>query len=137
MEKLFHFDTLAETYKADACVVSCYDARFDLVLKKFLKRRGLNLIDHVKVAGSVKGMVSPGNAADREFLLRMIAISRRLHHSSLVVMTGHEDCGAYGGAGADVITADLAKAREVLLAAEPSLTVECYFAAFDGVYRVE
>ena len=136
MEKLFHFDTPQATYKADACVVSCYDARFELLLKKFLKRRGFNLVDHLKIAGSVKGMASPDNETDREFLLRMIAISKRLHHPDLVVMVGHNDCGAYGAAGADVIAADLVRAREVLRAADPSLPVECYFSDFDGMYWV-
>jgi len=136
MKKLFHFDTAAEHYKADACVVSCYDARFDLVLRKFLKRRGLNLVDHLKIAGSIKGMASPDNESDREFLLRMIRISMRLHRPDLVVMVGHADCGAYGGAGADSIAADLSRAREVMRSAEPSLPVECYFADFDGIYSV-
>jgi len=137
MEKLFHFDTAAEHYKADACVVSCYDARFDLVLRKFLKRRGLTLVDHLKIAGSAKGIASPENESDRDFLLRMIRISVRLHRPELLVMVGHADCGAYAGAGADVIAADLARAHEVVRGSEPSIPVECYFAAFDGVYRID
>ena len=137
MEKIFHFDTPEEHYQADACVVSCYDARFDAVLRKFLKRRGLGVVDHLKVAGSVKGMAAPENESDREFLLRMIRISKRLHRPDVVLMVGHQDCGAYGGAGPDVIAADLLRARDVLRAAEPDLPVECYFTAFDGVYRVE
>jgi hypothetical protein len=43
MEKPFHFDTPSEIYQAGACVISCCDARFDLVLRKLLKRRGLAL----------------------------------------------------------------------------------------------
>ena len=34
------------------------------------------------------------------------------------------------------IVADVVRAAQVLLAAEPSLAVECYFIDFDGVYRV-
>jgi carbonic anhydrase len=136
MEKLFHFDTSPEVYKADACVVSCYDARFELVLRKFLKRRGLGLVDHLKIAGSVKGMASPDNEADREFMLRMIRISRRLHNPELVVMVGHNDCGAYGSTGPDVIAEDLRTAAKILRAAEPTLAVEIYFADFDGMYTV-
>jgi hypothetical protein len=136
MEKIFHFDTPPESYKADACVVSCYDARFELVLKKFLKKRGLGLVDHLKIAGSVKGMASPENETDREFMIRMIRISKRLHNPDLVVMVSHNDCGAYGAAGSDVIAADLIRAREVMRSAEPSMPVECYLAAFDGMYRI-
>jgi hypothetical protein len=137
MEKIFHFDTPPEPYKADACVVSCYDARFELVLKKFLKRRGLGLVDHLKIAGSVKGMASPENQSDPEFMLRMIRISMRLHNPDLVVMVSHNDCGAYGAAGPDVIAADLRRARSIMLAAEPKMPVECYLADFDGMYLVK
>ena len=136
MEKLFHFDTPPEVYKADACVVSCYDARFELVLRKFLKRRGLGLVDHLKIAGSVKGLASPEHEADREFMLRMIRISMRLHGPQLIVMVGHVDCGAYGDAGPETIAADLRVAAQIVRAAEPSMAVECYFADFDGMYRV-
>jgi hypothetical protein len=136
MEKLFHFDTPPEVYKADACVISCYDARFDLVLRKFSKRRSLFLVDHLKIAGSVKGLASPDHEADREFMLRMIRISMRLHRPPLVVMVGHNDCGAYGGAPPEAVIADLRRAAQVVRAAEPSMQVECYFADFDGMYRV-
>jgi len=136
MEKLFHFDTPSEVYKADACVVSCYDARFELVLRKFVKRRGLGLVDHLKIAGSVKGLASPEHEADREFMLRMIRISMRLHQPKLVVMVGHADCGAYGDAPPETIADDLRVAQQIVRAAEPSMDVECYFAGFDGMYRV-
>jgi hypothetical protein len=136
MEKLFHFDTPPEVYKADACVISCYDARFELVLRKFLKRRGLSLVDHLKIAGSVKGLASPDHEADREFMLRMIAISKRLHRPELVVMVGHNECGAYGGAPPEVVLADMRVAAQVVRDADPSLQVESYFADFDGMYRV-
>ena len=45
MKKLLHFDCPREVYQADACVVTCYDARFDAAIRKFLKRRGLALFD--------------------------------------------------------------------------------------------
>ena len=136
MEKLFHFDTPPEVYKADACVISCYDARFELVLRKFLKRRGLTLVDHLEIAGSIKGLASPDHEADREFMLRMIAISKRLHRPELVVMVGHNECGAYGGAPPEVVLADMRVAAQVVRDADPSLQVESYFADFDGMYRV-
>lgn len=137
MEKLFHFDSPPQEYRADACVVSCYDARFELVVRKFLKRRGLVVVDHLKIAGSVKSLAWPGQAADREFVLRMIRISMRLHQSRLVVMVGHNECGAYDGAPPETIVADLLLAAQIVRAEEPSLAVECYFADFDGMYRVD
>ena len=136
MQKLFHFDSPQEVYKADACVISCYDARFDLAVRKFLKRCGVVTYDHVKIAGSAKSLAAPECASDRDFVLRMIRTSAKLHHSGRALIIGHNECGAYGGASPDVIAADVVRGAEVLRASEPAMTVECYFADFDGVYRI-
>ena len=136
MDKLFHFDSPPDHYTADACVISCYDARFDLATRKFLKRRGIVTYDQIKIAGSCKALAAPECDADRDFVLRMVRTSMRLHGTGLVLLVGHNECGAYSGAGADIITADVLKAAEALRAAEPSLSVECYFADFDGIYRI-
>jgi len=136
MDKLFHFDSPQEVYTADACVISCFDARFDVAVRKFLKRRGIVIFDHVKIPGSAKSLAAPEYEGDRDFVLRMVRTSMRLHHPARVVILAHNDCGAYPGIPVDVVSADLVRAAQVLLAAEPSLSVECYFADFDGVYSV-
>lgn len=136
MDKLFHFDSPQEVYTADACVISCFDARFDVAVRKFLKRRGIAIFDHVKIPGSAKALAAPECEGDRDFVLRMVRTSMRLHRSARVVILAHNDCGAYPGIAVDEIVADVARAAQVLLAAEPSLAVECYFADFDGVYRI-
>ena len=136
MVKRFHFDSPREVYTADSCVISCFDARFDAALRKFLKRRGIAICDQVKIPGSIKSLADPQFDSDRDFVLRMVRTSMRLHRSPLVLMFAHNDCGAYPGASTDAIAADLPKAAQMLLAAEPCLTVECYFLDFDGVYRI-
>lgn len=136
MEKLFHFDCPREVYTADACVISCFDARFDLAIRKFLKRRGIVTFDHVKIPGSAKSLAAPECEGDRDFVLRMIRTSIRLHGSPRALILAHSDCGAYPGVPIDIVAADVVRAAGVLLASEPSLTVECYFADFDGVYRI-
>ena len=137
MEKLFHFDSPREIYTADACVISCFDVRFDLAVRKFLKRSGILVYDHVKVPGSAKSLAAPECEADRDFLLRAVRTSIRLHRSARAVIVAHRECGAYEGVPLDVVTADAARAAQVLRAAEPSLAVECYLADFDGVYRID
>lgn len=136
MEKVLHFDAPQEVYQADACVISCFDARFDLTMRKFLKRRGIATYDHVKIPGSAKALADPECPGDRDFVLRMVRTSMRLHRPERALLLGHNDCGAYPGVAPAVVAADLVRAAQVLLAAEPSLAVECYFADFDGVYRV-
>ena len=136
MEKVFHFDSPQEVYQADACVITCYDARFDVATRKFLKRSGIEKYDHIKVPGSAKTLAAPECESDRDFVLRAIRTSMRLHRTSRALLIGHNECGAYGGAPADVIAADTVTAADYLLSQEPSLKVECYFSDFDGIYRI-
>jgi hypothetical protein len=66
----------------------------------------------------------------------MVRTSMRLHGSERVLIVAHGECGAYPRASMETIIADAMRAAEVLRASEPTLAVECYFADFDGVYRV-
>ncbi|HUI53950.1 MAG TPA: carbonic anhydrase [Bryobacteraceae bacterium] len=136
MQKLFHFDCPQEVYHADACVISCIDARFDLAVRKFLKRRGILTFDHVKIPGSAKSLAAPDCEADRDFVLRMVRTSLRLHSADRVLLFAHNECGAYPGIAPDAIAADALKAAEFLRAAEPSVPVDCFFADFDGIYAI-
>ncbi len=136
MEKVFHFDSPQEVYTADACVISCFDARFDQAVKKFLKRRGILVYDHVKIPGSAKALAAPACDAEREFVLAMVRTSRRLHQPARAVIIAHNDCGAYPGIPAETVAADVLRAAEILRASEPDLPIECYFADFDGMYRI-
>jgi hypothetical protein len=136
MEKLFHFDSPLEVYRADACVITCFDARFDVAVRKFLKRRGVVVFDHVEIPGGAKSLAAPECDTDRDFVLRMVRTSMRLHSSERVLMVAHRECGAYPDAPIAVVAADALSAAEFLRAGEPRLTVECYFADFDGVYGI-
>jgi hypothetical protein len=137
MEKLFHFDSPQEVYTADACVISCFDARFGLTIRKFLKRRGIVTFDHVKIPGSAKSLAAPECEGDTDFVLRMIRTSIRLHSPNRALILAHRDCGAYSGVPLETVIDDVVRAAEIIRAREPSLAVECYFTDFDGVYRIQ
>jgi len=136
MQKLFHLDCPREAYQADACVISCFDFRFDLAVRKFLKRRGIAIYDHVKIPGSVKAVVAPDRDSDRDLVLSMVRTSLRLHRPGRLLLFGHNECGAYPGAPVEAIAADVAKAAAYFTNAEPMLTVESFFCDFDGVYSL-
>ena len=136
MQKLFHFDCPREVYQADACIISCFDARFDLAMRKFLKRHAILTYDQIKIPGSAKALATPDVEADRDFVLRMVRVSMRLHRSARIWMFAHSDCGAYPGSPVGTQTADLQAAAQVLQSAEPALAVQCFFADFDGIYSV-
>lgn len=139
MKKVFHFDSTPEVYTADACVITCFDARFDLTIRKFLKRRGIVLFDHVKIPGSAKPLADSQSTGDGECgsIVNAVRTSMRLHRTSRVLIMSHNDCGAYPGVHREVVAADAARAAAFLRGVEPSLEVESYFVDFDGVYCVE
>ena len=41
--KVFHFDSSAEPYVADAAVLCCFDERIRMAVNKFLRKRGILL----------------------------------------------------------------------------------------------
>jgi len=137
MQKAFHFDCPTQVYKADACVLSCFDYRFELAMRKFFRRCGIEAVDHIKIPGSAKALAAPEMETDRDFVLGMVRTSVRLHKPERMLILGHNECGAYAGAGPEVVAADVAKAAEIVRAAGLGLRVECYFCDFDGVYRVD
>lgn len=145
MRKIFHFESPRERYRADALVLWCFDNRFDLVCRKFLKRIGVTQPDPIKVAGGPKSLASPERHFDREFVLEQMRKSIRLHDTGRVILIMHSDCGAYGGlatfrgdVAAEVAhhSAELERAAEVLHLLLPELKVDCFFVDFEGVWEV-
>ena len=143
MEKLFHFDAPRDKYQCDAAVVWCFDNRFEVGFRKFLKRIGVRNSDPIKIAGGAKCLASPDRESDREFVLEQIRKSMRLHGARRVVLMLHSDCGAYGGLerfGGDAaverahMKSEMLRARTNLAAAIPELEVDGYFVDFEGVW---
>jgi hypothetical protein len=146
VNKVFHFDAPREKYHCDATIVWCFDNRFELGFRKFLKRIGVVNSDPIKVAGGAKCLASPEQESEREFVLEQIRKSIRLHGTKRAILMLHSDCGAYGGLAAfgndpekerANHRAELTRAAENLARAIPSLAVEGYFVDFEGVWSVE
>jgi hypothetical protein len=147
MRKVFHFDAPREKYQCDAAVIWCFDNRFDLGFRKFLKRIGVANSDPIKIAGGAKSLASPDHERDREFVLEQIRKSIRLHGTRRVILMLHSDCGAYGGladgfggdsrAEAEHHQEELQRAAEFLRKAIPGVEVDAYFVDFEGVWSVE
>jgi carbonic anhydrase len=146
VKKVFHFDSPTEKYRADACVVSCYDARFELATRKFLKKRGIWTTDPLKIAGGAKVFASPAEESARSFALGQVRTSMQLHGTNRLLLMIHSDCGAYGGLQAfgrdeereaENQEIELRNAAEFLTSSVPSIAVECYFLRFNGVWAVE
>lgn len=146
MKKVFHFDAPREKYHCDAAILWCFDNRFELGFRKFLKRIGVLNSDPIKIAGGAKVLASPEHDSDREFVLDQIRKSIRLHGTKLVILMVHSDCGAYGGLGAfhgDAAAEathheeELRRATASLKAAIPDIDVEGFFVDFEGIWDAE
>jgi len=147
MKKVFHFDAPREKYHCDAAILWCFDNRFELGFRKFLKRIGVNSSDPIKIAGGAKCMASPEHETDREFVLEQIRKSMRLHGTRRVILMLHSDCGAYGGLtagfGGDAAAEAMHHERELQLAATnlraaiPGIEVQGYFVDFEGIWDAE
>jgi len=144
MQKVFHFDAPRKPYQCDGAIVWCFDHRFDLGFRKFLKRIGVSSPDSIKIAGGAKVLSSPDRESDREFILDQIRTSIRLHCTRRVILMAHSDCGAYGGltafgndpqAEAARIRDELGRAAAVVSEAISGIQVDGYFVDFEGIWQ--
>jgi carbonic anhydrase len=145
MRKIFHFESPRERYSCDAAIVGCFDNRFELGFRKFLKRNGIVNTDLIKIAGGAKTLASPKQESDRTFLLDQLRTSMRLHDTERVILMVHSDCGAYGGLdggfGGDTHAEARTMKQELNCAADwlrrqiPGLRVDRYFVDFEGVWE--
>jgi len=144
VQKVFHFDAPRNKYHCDAAIVWCFDNRFELGFRKFLKRIGVVNSDPIKIAGGAKCLEAPEHETDREFVLEQIRKSMRLHGTRRVILMLHSDCGAYGGldggfggdakAEATHHERELQRAADALLEAIPGVEVSGYFVDFEGIW---
>jgi hypothetical protein len=146
MKKVFHFDSPREKYHCDAAIVWCFDNRFELGFRKFLKRVGVVNSDPIKIAGGAKCLASPDHEGERTFVIEQIRKSMRLHETRRAILMVHSDCGAYGGldgfggdsrAEATHHLAELKLAAENLRRAIPELDISAYFVDFEGVWEAK
>ncbi|HVN08534.1 MAG TPA: carbonic anhydrase [Patescibacteria group bacterium] len=147
MKKAFRSWAPRESYRCDAAVVWCFDNRFELGLRKFLKRLGILNPDAIKVAGGAKCLASPEQELEREFVLDQIRKSMRLHGTTRVILMVHSDCGAYGGlaggfggdahAEAEHHERELRRAAATVAERLPGIEVRSYFVDFEGIWEVE
>jgi len=146
MRKIFHFESPRERYKCDAAVVWCFDNRFEMLLRKVVKRLGLTYYDPIRIAGGTKYLASPDNENERQFVLEQIRLSMRLHETKTVILMLHSDCGAYGGLAAfdndrereaENHRQEMHRAAEFLATQIPELEVKAFFVDFEGVWEAD
>lgn len=132
-------------HTAKALLLHCIDYRFVHETVHFMKAQGLiDQYDDVGAAGAAKNLVDPYDASDVEFILRQIAIAKKLHDIQEVVIVNHRDCGAYGkGTFANEEeetkrhTFDLGKAQQMIENRIDGLKVRTYLARLKEPHGVD
>ena len=146
MRKIFHFDSPADPYVADAAVLCCFDDRISTVVRKFLRKQNIVRCDMIIVAGGAKTLASPRNDFEQDFILEQVRMSIRLHKTKRVLVMSHSDCATYGGLAqfkgdreAESIhhRGELLRAAELLTTNFADISVEPYFVKFDGIWEVQ
>lgn len=143
MDYIFKQESSLAHYSAEAYVLRCFDDRFWKTFKNFLKNRGIRRLDPASASGGAKVLANPEKENDRDFILREIENSVRLHHTPKVMLFTHADCGALGGRARFAAAGPAAefafhrdlheRARAVLRARFPILHLESYFLDEHGV----
>ena len=142
MRKIFHFDSPAEPYVADAAVLCCFDHRISQAVRKFLRKQNIERPDMIVVAGGAKTLASPRNDFEQDFILEQVRMSIRLHQTRRVLVMSHSDCATYGGLTAfggsqereaEHHKQELQRAADLILSNFPEVDAECFFVTFEGV----
>lgn len=85
-------------HSCDIFVLTCIDFRLHPQLENLLQQDfGFSSFDFFAAAGAIKNLVEPEKPEDRDFILRQIVKSQKLHQIKKVILINHTDCGAYGG----------------------------------------
>lgn len=128
------------SHHCSTLILHCIDFRLGREIKNWMEREKLHGdADVVAAAGATKNIVDPKNSSDREFIIRQIEISKRLHNINTVILMNHTDCGAYGDVPRSKHVDDLASAAESVRSAFPGLAVRRVLAniASDGAVTIE
>ena len=103
---------------------------------------GFGDIDPASVAGGAKILSHPEKRGDRNFILRELKKSIKLHGTKKVMLFTHQDCGAYGGLtkfGGDeekefiFHVNEHRKAYAVIKKYFPKLKIDTYFIDTEGI----
>ena len=151
MKLVVPFKSSKDHYDADACIIWCFDNRFDELLEETKKVFNLSSTDVLEIAGgamSLTGRGSAGNDDAINFVTDQVEKSIKLHHTPLVMLMIHKDCGAYKAIGlppkgeneALFLEDDLGLAKEILTEHLKKkgykAIIKTYLADFDGLWEV-
>ncbi len=123
-------------------IVQCMDYRLQPCIEAWKKIKGVSGdVDVISVAGSCKDLANYElGTCESNHLMAMIILAYEKHGVRNVILTQHEDCGAYGGksafAGEDAekakVIGDMIKVKKALSAKFTDLRVEMFWIKMAG-----
>jgi len=133
LKVLHHWDVLA---------ISCIDGRFVKRETEWVADKTDGVFDYRTEVGCSKAILD--SPLDRERLVDLIAVSKRLHSIKEIWLIDHIDCGAYGGskehADADsecsFHAGKLSEAARIINETYPELTVKTFYADWEKIKEV-
>ena len=145
-DPIFRYKSLLGHYNAEAFIVRCLDFRFEKAFEAFIEYLNIKYYDPESPAGGAKVLAYPEKESDRDFILRDLAKSIKLHRTQSVKIFTHHDCGACGGFEAfeNNYEKEFAyhkndlhpKARKAIWAQFPDMQVESYFITEEGIIKI-
>jgi hypothetical protein len=143
-ERTLSDDVLYARSACSALVITCSDFRFKRVERAFAESAGLaDDYDLIARPGGIRSLVAPRDEASGTSMAEEIALLRRLHGFTRVLMLNHLSCRAYddltsGGDERGVHVAHLGTAARALGLRFAGISAEQYLVALtDGELRVE
>ncbi len=108
-------------------IVQCMDFRIQPAIGKWLTEKGY--------AGDTDCVSFAGSCEEKELVMRMVDLSCRIHGTEHIILTMHEDCGAYGGSAAfesselerDTLVADMMRVRSAIREKHPKVSVTTHW----------
>lgn len=119
-----------------ALILCCGEYPYLQAIQAFVKRRaGIATYDLLADAGGAQALLE-GSAAVRRWMLQTIRLAHQQDGAKIAILAHHQDCIVYGGSAAFINPAaerafhaqQLAKARMLLRASFPRLTVRMFYA---------
>ncbi|MDO8516244.1 MAG: hypothetical protein Q7S28_03275 [bacterium] len=143
MKQAVRHSSPKDHYKADVCIVWCFDKRFASLLQEFVRVRGFEHFDQISVAGGAKALAAEKGDNERTFVMGQIEKSIKLHHTARIILMTHSDCGAYGGLKAFGTeenerahhVKELRRAAKTVTESFPGIPIERMFADFEGLHE--
>jgi carbonic anhydrase len=117
-------------------LVRCMDFRLEPAISKWLRDNSMvGDVDVISVAGACKEFANVAADCVPAFLYSQVELSYRKHGVRRVILTQHEDCGAYGtqtafespAAEKSKLTSDMKRTKEILRTKYPDLQVSMFW----------